>query len=158
MNNTIKGIIILSAIIGGIFSFLALIPVVVKIAVFILMTCISIPIVVYLKRLGILRLTTVKESLIYGSLCGFISFIVFCAIYLPLVYVLSLFLPINYLGGLVLMLKLSNFGLIFMFTIFVSIVSIIFNAFSSLLCYYIFGSITTAENDRFSIENPFAQK
>ncbi len=146
--NIIKKIIILSAIAGAILSILALIPIIVKFAIFILMTCVCLPIIVYLRRIRQLEIFTVKESILLGSLSGFVSYITFSAIFLPLVFLISKVIPINYLGGLVLVLNLSNFGLLLMFTIFISTVSIIFNAFSSLLYYYVTNSFETVRNDR----------
>lgn len=138
---SLKQIVILSALCGVALALFALLPVVVKLAVFILMTCVSLPVIILLRRAGVLPLFTVKESLIAGALCGFVSYMVFSLIYLPLVYLLSTFVPIGYLGGFVLMLKLSNLGLILMFTIFISIVSVLFNSFSSLVYFYIMNSI-----------------
>lgn len=138
---TLKQILILSALFGVALAFFALLPVIVKFAVFLLMTCVSLPVIILLKRAGALQIFTVKDSLIVGALCGFISYIVFSIIYLPLVYLISTVFAVGYLGGFVLMLKLSNFGLILMFTIFISIVSVLFNSFTSLVYFYISNSI-----------------
>lgn len=134
---TLKQIVILSALCGIALALFALLPVVVKLAVFVLMTCVSLPVIIMLRRAGALREFTVKESLITGALCGFVSYVVFSIVYLPLVYLLSSVFAISYLGGFVLMLKLSSFGLIMMFTIFISIVSVLFNSFTSLIYFYI---------------------
>lgn len=134
---TLKPILVLSALCGAALALFALLPVVVKLAVFVLMTCVSLPVIIMLRRAGVLGEFTVKKSLITGALCGFISYVVFSVIYLPLVYLLSSVFTISYLGGFVLMLKLSSFGLIMMFTIFISIVSVLFNSFTSLIYFYI---------------------
>ncbi len=134
---TLKQIVILSALCGVALALFALLPVIVKLAVFILMTCVSLPVIFLLRRAGALQSFTVKESLIIGAICGFVSYAVFSIVYLPLVYLLSTIFAIGYLGGFVLMLKLSNFGLIMMFTIFISIVSVLFNSFTSLVYFYI---------------------
>lgn len=144
----IKKITILSALAGAILAVAAVIPFVVKLAVFILMTCVCLPVIIYLRKSAELEIFTVKESIMVGSLCGFVAYIVFSAVFLPLVFIISYFFAVGYLGGLVLMLKLSNFGLILMFTVFISIVSVIFNAFSSLLYYYITSSLETVKDDK----------
>lgn len=138
---TLKNLFVLSALCGVALAFFALLPVVVKFAVFILMTCVSLPVIIILRRIGALKIFTVKESLIVGAICGFASFMVFSAIYLPLIYLLSSFVAISYLGGFVLLLKFSNLGLMLMFTFFISTVSIMFNAFTSLVYFYIINSI-----------------
>lgn len=138
---TLKNILVLSALCGVALAFLALLPVIVKLSVFLLMSCVSVIVILLLQRAGALKIFTVKESLTVGAVCGFVSYIVFSLIYLPLVYLLSLVVPIGYLGGFVLMLKLSNFALILMFTIFISIVSVLFNSFTSLVYFYLMSSI-----------------
>ena len=140
---TFKQILILSSLFGVALSLFALLPVVVKIAVFVLMTCVSLAVIILLRRAGALQIFTVKESLWTGALCGFVSYIVFSIIYLPLIYLLSSIFAIDYLGGFVLMLKLSSPGLILMFTIFMSIVSVMFNAFTSMVYFYVTSSIGT---------------
>ncbi|MCM1009877.1 MAG: hypothetical protein NC390_03225 [Fusobacterium sp.] len=144
-----RRIIILSALAGVILGVVSIIPVIVKLAVFVLMTCVSVPVMMTLRKYGVYDVSSVKSSLMAGALSGFISYMVFSAVFLPLVFVISYFFAIGYLGGLVLMLKLSNFGLVLMFTIFISIVSVIFNAFSSLLYYYIVNIFTGEKDGRF---------
>ncbi len=146
--NSLKQVLILSALCGVALAFFAMLPVIVKFAVFFLMTCVSLPVIVLLRRAGVLEIFTVKESISIGALCGFISFMVFSVIYLPLVYLLSSFVALPYLGGFVLMLKLSNFGLILMFTIFISIVSVLFNSFTSLVYFYLINSIGSFKDPR----------
>jgi len=138
----------ISTLLGAVCAVLAIIPVVVKFVTFVLMTCICVPIIFYLRKLEKLEIFTIKESLCAGAVSGFVSFMVFTLIFIPLVNVISLFFPITYLGGLVLMLKLSNFWLILMFALFVSTVSVIFNAFSSLLYYYASSTFETVQKDK----------
>ena len=144
---TFKQILILSALCGVALALFALLPVVVKISVFILMTGVSLPVIILLHRAGTLKIFTVTQSLWIGALCGFVSYIVFSIIYLPLIYFLSTVFAIGYLGGFVLMLKLSTPGLILMFTIFISIVSVMFNAFTSMLYFYLTNSIGTFKDN-----------
>lgn len=143
-----RRIVILSALLGLILGVVSIIPIVVKVAVTILMTCASVPVMMTLRKYGVFEVTSVKECILAGALSGFISYMVFSAVFLPLVFVLSYFFAIGYLGGLVLMLKLSSIGLILMFSIFISVVSVIFNAFSSLLYYYIISSLSGEKNGR----------
>ncbi len=144
---TVRNIIILSALLGVVLAFVSLIPVVVKLAVFILMTCACLPVIILLRKYGFDTMTSVKESLITGALSGFISYMAFSLVFLPLVFVISYFFPIGYLGGFVLILHNITVGLLVMFTIFISSVSVIFNAFSSLLYYYVISSFTGEKND-----------
>lgn len=144
---TFKQILILSSLFGVALSLFALLPVIVKFSVFILLTCVSLPVIILLRRAGTLKILTVKESLWIGALCGFVSYIVFSIMYLPLIYLLSSVFAIGYLGGFVLMLKLSNLALILMFTFFMSTVSVMFNAFTSMVYFYITRSIGTFDDN-----------
>lgn len=141
-----KNIAILSALAGVVLALASLIPVVVKLAVFVLMTCVCLPVIILIRRYTGVEVLTVKDSLLTGALSGFISYITFSIIFLPLVFLLSYFFPISYLGGFVLILHNITIGLLIMFTIFISSVSVIFNAFSSLLYYYIMSSFIGEKN------------
>lgn len=143
-----RRIVILSALLGLVLGVISIIPVVVKVTVTILMTCVCVPVMMTLRKYGVYEVNSVKESFIAGALSSFISYMAFSVVFLPLVYVLSYFFAIGYLGGLVLMLKLSSVGLVLMFTIFISIVSMIFNAFSSLLYYYIVNTLSGEKDGR----------
>ena len=127
----IKKIFFLSSIFGVGLAILALIPFVIKIAVFLLIFGASLFVVIYLQRKCNFVVSSLKDILTIGSLSGFISFIAFSIVFIPIVYLLSLFVPIAYMGGFVLMLKLSNLGLMVMFTLFLSTISVMFNAFSA---------------------------
>lgn len=144
----LKQVLILSALFGIALALFALLPVIVKFSIFILMTCVSLPVIILLRRAGVLEIFTVKESLCIGALCGFISFVVFSIIYLPLVYLLSSIFAISYLGGFILMLKLSSFGLMLMFTIFIAIISALCNSFTSLIYFYIVNGLETVKKDK----------
>ena len=146
--NVVKNITVLSALCGVILAILALIPVVVKFAVFVLMVCICIFVILYMRKQKQLEIFTVKESILVGSLSGLVSYLAFSVLYLPLVFLLSKIFPMAHLGGLVLFLKLSDFGVVFMYTIFISMLSVIFNAFSSLLYYYVASSFEVVKDDK----------
>ena len=130
-----KTILILSSIIGASLAVLALIPFIIKLAIFCLIFAVSLIVLLYLRQKLDYTVMTAKDSLVIGSLSGFVSFVVFSCIFIPLVYLLNLFVPISYMGGLVLMLKLSSFALIVMFVLFLSLIGVIFNAFSAFLWY-----------------------
>jgi len=154
----IKKLIIASIISGLILSLLALIPFVVKIAVLILITCVSVFVIIYLQRQGLLQTFNAKDSMTLGAVIGFVSFIAFSAVYIPLVYLISLKFSITYLGGFVLMLKLSNFLLMSMFVLFASTVSVIFNAFFAFLWYGVYTTKVGNIQSLFSEQKTFEEQ
>ena len=140
-NLEIKNLLFLSAIFGGISALFALIPHLGITATLFVLCAVCIPVIIILEKYACINLKTIKETLITGALSGFVAYMVFCLVFIPLVYILSLFFNLSYLGGLILILKMSSFGLILLFVIFVSIIAVIFNSFSSLIYYYVNDSI-----------------
>ena len=141
MNKKLQSIFLISVIIGGIFGVISLIPFVAKISVIVLLTIISVPLIYICKKQNLMEISNEKDSLKWGALIGVFSTLGFGLTFYPLVYVLSLFFSMEYLGGFSLMVRLMSFALALMFIIFVCVISAVFNAFSALMYYYIEGSI-----------------
>ena len=141
MNNKFKSIFLISIITGGIFGIISLIPLLAKFSVIILLTVVAPPLIYLFKQLGLIEKSDEKESLKLGALTGIFSTIGFGIIFYPVVYILSLFFKMEYMGGLGLMVKLMSFPLAIMFIIFVCVISAIFNAFSAFVYYYVEESI-----------------
>ena len=141
MNNKFKSIFLISIITGGIFGIISLVPLLAKFSVIILLTIIALPLVYLFKRLELIDNLNEKESLKYGALTGVFSTIGFGLIFYPIVYILSLFFKMEYLGGFGLMVKLMSFPLALMFIIFICVISAVFNAFSALMYYYVTESV-----------------
>ena len=132
---------LVSLIAGGFVGIISLIPFVTKFAVIILLTLISVPIILGLKKQNFLPVFNEKESLKAGALIGIFSTFGFGIIFCPMVYVMGLFLKLEYLGGFSLMVRLMSLPMMLMFMIFVCVISAIFNAFSALMYYYIEESV-----------------
>ena len=141
MNNNFKRIFLISIRTGGIFGVISLIPLMAKFSVIILLTVIVLPLMYLFKNLGLIDALDEKKSLKLGALTGIFSTIGFGIIFYPLVYILSLFFKMEYLGGFGLMIRLMSFPLALMFIIFICVISAVFNAFSALMYYYVEESI-----------------
>ncbi|MBO7673075.1 hypothetical protein J6S88_06685 [bacterium] len=141
MNKKLQNIFLISLITGGITGLISIIPFVAKFSVIILFTLISVPLLYFFKKFNLVEKLNEKESLKLGALIGVFSTLGFGVTFYPLVYVLSLFFSMTYLGGFSLMARLMNFSLALLFIIFVCVISSVLNAFSALMYYYVDESI-----------------
>ena len=141
MNSKLKSVFLISIITGGIFGIISLIPFVAKFSVIILLTIVAVPLIYLFERLGLIDNFNEKESLKFGALTGIFSTIGFGVVFYPLVYLISMLIKTEYLGGLGVMIKLMSFPLALMFIIFICVISAIFNAFSALMYYYVRESV-----------------
>lgn len=138
MNKSILKIIILLSVFFGIVSgLLTIVPYVGEI-IFWLLLLISAPVVIlFMTKVEVLEIATVRQSAVIGGIIGFISFLAFCAVYAPAVIVLAKFF--NYSANLGVSMFLSNatFGVMIMLAIFMGVLSATMNAFSGFVTYYL---------------------
>lgn len=133
----IKLILMISAFLGITAGFLSAVPYIGGWIFFILMCFTSVIELGFLIKVGILRLDTVQESIVIGGLIGFLSFIAFSIVYMPLVLILrSVF---NYYTnfGVVLALQNSSLPLIIVISVFMAVLSGAINAFTGFVTYYV---------------------
>lgn len=141
MSKKLQNIILISLLAGGITGIASLIPHLTKIFIIFLFTLISVPIIFLLKRKFLVDIPNEIASLKLGALIGTFSTLGFGLTFYPIIYIMSLFIQPDYLGGLGLMVRLMNFGLAVLFIIFVCVISATINAFSALMYYYIKESV-----------------
>jgi len=138
----IKQAAILSAILGGIIGVLTLVPFVRNFSFMILILCISAVIIVYMKRNELIGIIDVKEGAILGAIIGFISFIAFSIVFVPLVsfvgFILGLFKIEYYTFGIKYFLVPSGFFVLIILVIFLGILSALMNAFAGLVTAYVY--------------------
>lgn len=144
----IENILALSSICGFISAWLALIPYMGLLSALFIICFVSLPVIIILQKTQLLKSFTVKESMIIGAFSGFVSYMAFSILFIALVYLLSLFFNMSYLGGFVLILKLSNFLLLLLFVLFVSTIAVMFNSFTALIYYYICDSLSGIDNEK----------
>lgn len=129
---------ILSAILGGILGVLTLIPFVRNFSFMILILCISAVIIVYMKKNDLIGIIDVKEGAIFGAVIGFVSFVAFSIVFIPLVSIVGLIFKGYYTFGILYMLKVSGFFVLVMLVLFLACLSALMNAFAGLTTAYVY--------------------
>ena len=151
----VKQTAILSAILGGIIGILTLIPFVRNFSFMLLILCISAVIIIYMKRNDLIGIIDVKEGAILGAIIGFVSFIAFSIVFVPLVALVGLIFKGYYTFGITYMLRISGFFVLVMLIIFLGILSALMNAFSGLVTAYVYevlSGIKKEENENIDFE------
>lgn len=157
MNKSILKIIILLSIFLGIVSgLLTIIPFVGELVFWILITSASFVVILFMTKMKILDIATVKQSVVIGALIGFVSFLAFSLVYIPAVVILAKL--INYVSnpGIVMFLSHSSVGLTVMLAVFMGVLSATLNAFSGFLIYY-FIEFNRSLNSNEPNQNSFEQ-
>ena len=151
----LKQITILSILAGTALAVLTLIPFIGTFAFIILMCLVSSLIIILMVKLNLLEVLSIRESVLLGAIIGFISFLGFSAVYLPIVAILGRFFSLNALYGISLMLNVGSFGIILMLTIFMAVLSATINAFSAFITFYVLEFLKTVnnndDNDKFNL-------
>lgn len=143
----LKLILLISAFIGGLGAVLTFIPFVGQVAFWILLCFASVIVMVFLMRTGLLELYTVQESVTIGAIVGFVSFMVFCIIYVPVVIILLKFFNYYSNYGVALMVQEASFWIIFILSVFMAILSATINAFTGFLTFYLSEFIKTLDKN-----------
>jgi len=151
----IKQTAILSAILGGILAVLTLIPFVNGISFMLLILCVSAIIIVYMKKNDLIGILDVREGAILGGIIGFVSFIAFSIVFIPLVSILGLIIKGYYTYGILYMLQASGLFVLIMLVIFLAIISALMNAFAGLATAYVYeilSGIKKEQNENIDFE------
>ncbi len=133
----IKLIVMFSAFIGVVAGFLSVIPFIGGWIFFILMCLSAVIEMGFLIKIKVLPLDSVQESATIGGLIGFISFIAFSIVYMPLVLILLKVFKYYTNYGVALALNNSSFWIIIFVSLFMAILSATINAFTGFLTYYV---------------------
>ena len=134
-----KNLAIYSLIFGLVSGLLGLIPVIGVIVFLIIIFSSSFIILVALKKTGNLVCPDEKTGLLYGGNAGFITFIGFAIVFLPVSFLLSLIFKDSYFTGIG-MIVTNGFTLMLTLVLFIGILCAMMNAFSGLASVYFFNS------------------
>lgn len=151
----IKQTAILSAILGGILGVLTLIPFVRNFSFMILILCISAVIIVYMKKNDLIGIIDMREGAVLGGIIGFVSFIAFSLVFVPLVSLIGLIFKGYYTYGIIYMLKVSGFFVLVMLILFLALLSALMNAFAGLTTAYVYevlSGIKKEQNENIDFE------
>lgn len=133
----LKLIVILSGLIGFILGFLSLLPYIGGVMFFILLSFTSLIVILMLDRAKVLEISSIQESVVIGSVVGFLSYIAFSIVYLPCVWILSKVFNYYTNYGIALALNNSNLFVIIVVSMFVAVLSATLNGFVGFVTYYL---------------------
>ena len=153
MDKSILKIIMLLSIFTGIVSgLLTIVPYIGEIIFWILLLLAAPVVILFLTKSGVLEISTVRQSAVIGGLIGFVSFLAFCAVYIPAVIALSKFFNYSANIGVSMFLSNATFGLMVLISVFMGILSATMNAFSGFVTLYLIEfakSLKPAQKDNF---------
>ena len=132
----LKQICILSLFLGGVLGLITLIPFVNQISFWILMCFAAVCVMLFMIKLELLDMQSVKESVILGAIIGFVAFLGFSVIYIPITVFLAKVFQLYTNYGIAVSLSNASFGLTFVIVLFMGILAATVNAFSGFLTYY----------------------
>ena len=144
----LKQLAILSAFAGAILGFITVIPYVSAISFFVLILCLSVFVLAYLKQNDLIGLISIREGCIFGAVIGFVSFIAFSVVYTPISMLLGWLIPAYTQGFL--RFFLSSFGsfvVMLLLIIFMAGISALFNAFAGLATAWVYELITGVKKE-----------
>lgn len=134
----IKQISILSAFFGAFLGVLGLIPIVRNLSILALMLFIAPVVIIYLKKINVIKEVSIQTGMISGVVSGIVSIIAFMLVFTPIDLVLSLFIKEGYIYWISSLIKNSGFFIYAMLIFFMSVLNGLTNAFSGLTTAYVY--------------------
>lgn len=133
----IKLLAMMSIFIGVLCGFLTALPFIGGWVFFILICGSAIIEMGMLMKIGVLTLDSIHESAAIGGIIGFLSFIAFSIVYMPLALILLKVFNYHTNYGVALALNNSNLWIIIFVSLFLAVLSATVNAFTGFLTYYV---------------------
>ncbi len=141
-----KLILMISGFIGILAGILSVFPFIGGWIFFILICFSAVIEMGFLIKVGILRLDSIQESIAIGGIIGFMSFLAFSIVYMPLVIILLKAFKYYANYGVAIALNNASLWIIIFISIFLAILSATVNAFTGFLTYYISELIKDMQN------------
>lgn len=133
----LKQISVLSVFFGALLGFVTLIPFIGTFSI-VFLFCFIAPLVIWnLVKYNCLSLTSIKDSVITGAISGFVSYLGFSIIYIPISVVLMKFFNLSANYGIGITLMNANFFILVVLSVFMGVLSATVNAFTGFLTFYI---------------------
>ncbi len=131
----LRQICVLSIFFGALLGLVTLIPYLGTFS-FIFLICFMAPLVIWiLVKYNCLSLTSVKDSVITGAITGFVSYMGFSIIYVPVSVILMKIFHFAANYGVGLMLQNANFFLLVVISLFLGVLGATVNAFTGFLTF-----------------------
>ena len=139
----LKQISILSAIAGIALGLITVIPFINLFSFMVLMLCLSVFILFYMRKNELIGSINLREGCLIGAVIGFVSFMAFSVVYIPITMLLGWLIP-SYSQGWIrfFMGGFGTFIVMLFLVLFVAGLSALFNGFSGLVYVYITELIT----------------
>ena len=133
----LRQIAILSIFFGALLGLVTLIPYVGMVSLIFLL-CFIAPLVMWiLVKYGCMNLDSLKDSIVVGAIAGFISYLGFSVVYVPISVILMKIFHIAANYGVGLMLQNASFFILIVISIFMGVLSATINAFTGFLTFYV---------------------
>lgn len=146
----LKQLAILGALAGVALGIIAAIPFLFWICILIAMFWISAFVLVYLKQHDLIGIINVREGSIFGGIIGFVAFIAFSVVFIPMTSLLGLIFKSYSLD--VLRFFMNDFGsFIVLILLIVSTAGLaaLFNGFTGLITAYVYELISGVKKDNY---------
>ena len=141
----LKQIVILSIFFGAILGAVTLIPYLGIISFIFLISLIA-PLVIWLLvKYNCLSLSSIKDSVIVGAIAGFVAYMGFSIIYVPISVILMKLFHIAANIGIGYMLGNASFFLLLVISVFMGVLAATVNAFTGFLTFYVLDFINSIE-------------
>lgn len=138
-----RQISVLSIFFGALLGLVTLIPFIGTFSM-VFLICFIAPLVIWiLIKYGCLSLSSIKESVIVGAVAGFVSYLGFSVIYLPISIILMKLFGIAANYGIGLMLNNAGFFMLVVLSVFMGVLSATVNAFTGFLTFYVINIINS---------------
>lgn len=151
----LKLILFISIFIGVLAGVLTAVPYIGELAFWILLCLSAVIEMAFLIKVGVLELESVQESVTVGGIIGFVSFMSFSVVYMPIVLILLKLFKFYTNYGVAVMLGAANIGIIILLAVFMAVLSATINAFTGFLTYYIYEFIKTLDKNEQKRNNQF---
>lgn len=133
----LKQISTLSAFFGALLGLTALIPFIGTFSL-VFLFCFIAPLVIWiLVKYNCLSLSSIRGSVVVGALAGFVSYLGFSIIYIPISIILMKFFNLGANYGIAITLSNANFFILTVLSLFMGVLGATINAFTGFLTFYV---------------------
>lgn len=139
----LRQISVLSIFFGVLLGCITLIPYIGTVS-FVFLICFMAPLVIsILIKYGCLSLNSIKDSVLIGAIAGFVSYVGFSIVYVPISVILMKFFHLAANYGVGLMMQNANFFILVVISVFLGVLGATVNAFTGFLTFCVLDLINS---------------
>ena len=133
----LRQISVLSMFFGMIAGFLTLIPFIGMFS-FLFLICFVAPLVIWLLiKYGCISLSSVNDGIIIGAISGFVAYLSFSIIFIPISFILMKLFHFAANYGVGMIVNNAGFFILFITSIFIGVIGATINAFTGFITFYV---------------------